>query len=303
MAERVIAVGRRRAQEDEVEQALQAAGGAQAGEQFGEVARERLGGASQGLQTAEQRLDRRQRRPGDLSGLAQALEEPRGAVGEGRQVRERLVDPGRGDFQVGEHRGRLVGEAPEAFHRRSELFQERREVGQVAFQRAAMAGGRLRDRVALHDEVGDPRLRTAANGAKGLSESTASLASTWFSLARIASTLSSSCKRRVGAADDRVQIASAPGQARAELVDDDRQALALGQARDVAEQVDVDRAVGVLHRQQSLARAFLAGGDLAQGRRQRRAFDARLGRQAVDELLADQRLGANRCSWRRRGSP
>src|SRR6185437_8954899 len=62
---------------------------------------------------------------------------------------------------------------------------------------------------------------------------------------------------------------------------------------DVAEQDDVDRAAVVLHRQQVLAGAFIAGGDLVQGRRQRRAGHRRLGRQAVDVLLADQRLRAD----------
>ena len=38
--------------------------------------------------------------------------------------------------------------------------------------------------------------------------------------------------------------------------------------------------------------AFLPAGNRLQRRRQRRAFDARLGGQAVDELLADQRLRA-----------
>ena len=64
VAERVVAVGGAGAEEDEVEQALEAAGVAQAGEQFGEVARERLGGGAERLQAGEQRLDRDERRPG-----------------------------------------------------------------------------------------------------------------------------------------------------------------------------------------------------------------------------------------------
>ena len=62
------------------------------------------------------------------------------------------------------------------------------------------------------------------------------------------------------------------------------------------EQVGVDRAVGVGDRQVVLARAFVAGGDLLQRRRQRRAFDPRLGGDAVDVLLADQALGADRAA-------
>ena len=53
---------------------------------------------------------------------------------------------------------------------------------------------------------------------------------------------------------------------------------------------------GVRHRQQDLARAFLAARDLVQRRRQRRAFGAGLRRQAVDELLAEQRLRFDRAA-------
>src|SRR5690349_12664396 len=100
----------------------------------------------------------------------------------------------------------------------------------------------------------------------------------------------------VGAADDRVQVLAATGERSAELVEDDRQTLTLGQTVDVAEQVWVDRAVGFRDGQQPLPRAFLPRGDLFQRRRQRRAFDTRLGGQAVDELLADQRLRTDRAT-------
>ncbi len=85
-------------------------------------------------------------------------------------------------------------------------------------------------------------------------------------------------------------------EAGAEFVEDDRQALAFGQAVDVVEQVRVDRAVGVLTGQELLAGAFVPARDLVQRGRQRRAFHARLGRQAVDELLAEQRLRADRAA-------
>jgi hypothetical protein len=99
---------------------------------------------------------------------------------------------------------------------------------------------------------------------------------------------------RVRAADRLVEVRAAAGQAGAELVEDDRQALALGQARDVVDQVDVDRLGGALDRQQVLARAALALGDLAQRRRRLLALRARLRRRALDVLLADERLRADR---------
>src|SRR5947208_3204365 len=87
--------------------------------------------------------------------------------------------------------------------------------------------------------------------------------------------------------------ASVTGLARAELVEEDREALAERQAHDVVEQVEVDRVLGVGHRQQVLARALLALRDDLQRRRHRIARRARLGRRALDVLLADQRLRAD----------
>ena len=93
--------------------------------------------------------------PDCLGGPAEALEELFELFeNAGRWVNVSLI-PARRLVEVGERRRRLVGEAPEPFHRRAELFEERREQLQVACQRAARGGARLRDRVALDDEVGD----------------------------------------------------------------------------------------------------------------------------------------------------
>ncbi len=59
-----------------------------------------------------------------------------------------LVDAGRGDAEIFERGRRLLGEASEPFHRRSELFEESGEVGEVLGERAALVGGRLGDRLA-----------------------------------------------------------------------------------------------------------------------------------------------------------
>ncbi len=64
-------------------------------------------------------------------------------------------------------------------------------------------------------------------------------------------------QRRVGALDDFAEVAAAPGEAGAEFVEDDREALLFGQPVDVAEQVDVDRARGVLHRAAGTGRRLL----------------------------------------------
>ena len=106
-------------------------------------------------------------------------------------------------------------------------------------------------------------------------------------------------QRRVGAADDLVEVLAAAGQAGAELVEDDRQPLAVGRAHDVVDQVEVDRLAScLLDRQQvlALARPPL---DLLQLRRRLGARRRALRRLALDELLADQRLRADRCTRRR----
>ena len=156
MAERVIAVARARAKEDEVQQALHPAGVAQAGEQFGEVAGKRLAGGAEVLDPGQERLQRGERGAGHLGARAEALEELFRAAGEGGQMREGLVDPGRGDFEVAKGGRRLVGEASQAVHRGAELAQEGREVDEVLLQRAALARRGLGDGVGLDDEVGDP---------------------------------------------------------------------------------------------------------------------------------------------------
>ena len=148
------------------------------------------------------------------------------------------------------------------------------------------------------------RSRTAANGASAWSESTASLARTLFSPARIASTLSSS--RSAGLARRMTAFRSLPRPARpapSSLMMIVRRWRS-GRRVMSPQQVDVHRAVTCSPPAADTRPApSWPLRDLLQRRRQRRAFGARLGRQAVDELLADQRLRVGSCSWRRRGSP
>ena len=92
-----------------------------------------------------------------------------------------------------------------------------------------MAGAGLGDGVALHEEVGEllahgRERRQRLVGVDGE-----------FARARVLAGedrehLVEFLQRRVGAVDDHVQVAAAPGEAGAEFVEDDRQALALGQA-------------------------------------------------------------------------
>ncbi len=207
---------------------------------------------------------------------------------------EGLVDRRRRDAEVGEHGRRLVGEGREPFHGRAELAQERREQDQVAFERPEVPRARLGDRVALHEVVGE-LLAHGGERRKRLVGVNGQLGQHVVLAGEDREHLVQFLQSGVRAADDHVQVASTPGQTDAEFVEDDRQALALGQARDVVEQVGVDRAVGVLDGQELLAGPF-ADADRPQRRRRRRAFHAWLRGQAVDELLSEQRLGTNRAA-------
>ncbi len=216
-----------------------------------------------------------------------------GAGGERADVLEGLVDARRGLAEVGERGGGLIGEFAQALHRGAEFAQERREQREVLGQRAAVARGGARHRVALHDEVG----HLAAHLGPGFEHAVAFFGQVGQHLVlggQDAKHGVEFAQRRVGVADDRVQIAAAARQAGAEFVEDDRQPFALGAAADVAHEVDVDGAGGVFEGHVVLPRPFPAGWDGGQRRRQRRADGPFLGGNAVDVLLADQRLDLDR---------
>ncbi len=284
-------------EEDEVHDALEAARFAQALEQLGEVARERQRGASKRLQAFEQRSACRSSAGPDTLAVLPRLSKNFSELFEnaGRLVNV-LSMPGRGDFEVGERRRRLFGEATDAFQRRPELFEEGREQLQVAGQGAAGGGAGLRDLVALHDEVRDPPAdRWRAGPAPRRSRRRVSRAR-WFSPARIASTLSSSCS--AGLARRMTTLRSLPRPARP----------APSSLRMIVRRSRSGRRLMSPSRSTSTGLwVFCTGSryspapswplaDLVQRRRQRRAFHARLGRQAVDVLLADQRLRSDRAA-------
>ena len=166
---------------------------------------------------------------------------------------------------------RLVGELFEPFHRGTELLQERREQLQVASQRAALRA-RSPARPCCSARGSRRRCsRTRANGASARSESTASFASTLFSLARIASTLSNSrsagLARRITSCRSLPRPASpAPSSLR----------MIVRRWRSGSRLMSPSRSTSTglcvfCDGQQVLARAFVAVGDLVQRRRQRGA--------------------------------
>ncbi len=228
--------------------------------------------------------------PAVLAELAEALEVDRRAVREGGQLREDAVDRGRRLAEFGERGDRFVGERLDPFHRRAELFEEGREVGEVA-ARARLPGRALAVATTFcWAKESAKRLRTCASGASARSELTASFESTRFSFAEDREHAVGFAQRGVRAHDHFVQVFAASGEARTEFVEDDPQPFGLGQLVDVGEQVWVDRARGVLDREQALALAFLPCGDDAERGRRWGAFGVGFGGAAVDVLLAEQRL-------------
>ena len=101
---------------------------------------------------------------------------------------------------------------------------------------------------------------------------------------------------RVGPLDQHLEVFAAAGQPGAEFVEDQAEALRVGQLLDVVDQVRIDAGAVVLERQQVLTGAGLPVGDLPQRWRGRGARSAGHGRAAIDELLADQRLRSDQAA-------
>ncbi len=109
-------------------------------------------------------------------------------------------------------------------------------------------------------------------------------------------------QRRVRAPDHLVEVLAAPRQAGAELVEDQRQPLALGLAHRVADQVDVDRLRGVGDRQQvlALARAVV---DASRASAARPRWPSAAASACTRRSARRSGSAGARCSSRRGGSP
>ncbi len=103
-------------------------------------------------------------------------------------------------------------------------------------------------------------------------------------------------QHRVGPLHHFFDVFAVAGEAGAEFVEDQAEALRVGKLLDVVDQVRVDAGAVVLQRQQVLTGARFARGDLFQFRRRLRPRRPRQRRVAVDELLADQRLRADQAA-------
>ena len=108
---------------------------------------------------------------------------------------------------------------------------------------------------------------------------------------------------RVGALDQHLEVVAAAGEAGAEFVEDEPEALRVGQRLDVVDQVRVDAGAVAAERQQVLARARLPVGDLLQRRRRRRARAPAAGSAGSRRTSRRSATAAGSGSWRRCGSP
>ena len=144
--------------------------------------------------------------------------------------------------------------------------------------------------------------RSRASGASTVSELTASCSSCVVLAGQDLEHLVGLLQRRVGAPDDLVEVLAAARHAGAELVEDQRQPLALGLAHRVADQVDVDRLHRVLDRQQvlALARAVL---DLASAPAAARGWPSAAASACTRRSARRSGSAGARCSSRRGGSP
>ncbi len=195
----------------------------------------------------------------------------------------RILEGGRG----------LFAEVLQPLRRRPQFAHEAGQSGKACFRFGQVARRGLRDRVAVFDEPGDvlavrrERRQRAVGFDREVREHAVLVGEDLQHAVEFA-------QARVGPFDHFVQFAAVPGEACSKFVEDDPQRLRLGQTVDVLQLVNADGALGVAERQQKFAFAFLSGGDAVQRWRQRNAFGMLLGRQAVDVLLAQQRLRQDR---------
>ena len=192
--------------------------------------------------------------PGGLGCVAEGEERGDAGAGEGRELLGRAAEVLGRDADVPHQGGALVGELLEAAHRQPDLGQgpgsfwnwrarsslrsavaspAMRGVAEEAGDRRAVAGQRLEDGVPVAGERGELGVLVGEDleDAVGLAQG------------------------GVGAVDDLAELVAAGREAGSEVVEDEAEAVAVGDAVDVLEQVEVHRLAVVLQRQQALALA------------------------------------------------
>ena len=292
MAVFVELVGRAGAVVDQVDDVVEAPGLLRADEELGERGGRADSRAGHVAGLLDDRVGGAEGRARRFGGVAEGLEGDGGRRGERAQVAGRFGQRRGRLVEVGEDRRGRIGEAFEVVHRGPELAQELGELAEARFQFGAAFGGRLAGGAGVGEEPGDvlalfgERAGHALGVGGELGQFVALLVEDFEQAVGVA-------KIGVGALDRRRDVRSPPGQGGAEFVEDQPEALRVGQRVDVVDQVGVDAGAVVLDRQQPLARARLAFGDLFQRWRRLAARRPWQGRPAIEVLLADQRLRAD----------
>jgi hypothetical protein len=275
-------------EEQVVHEPLDAGGLLEALRQVVEVLGHRPGVGGEGGEVADQRARALERGAADVGGVAERAERGNRRLRERAELTDEAREVRRGAARVGEHRRELVGDLLEVREHRPQLAQVARQPLEGPLDVGAALGGRLGGLVGVVDEAGDA---VAAGGewrqhAVGLAREAGERAVLVGQDREHAVGLA---QRGVRAVDRLVQLVAAAGERRAELVQDQREPLAVRESQRVVDQVQVDRRARVLDAQQVLALA-VAVLDLRELRRPVRAGTA------LDELLADQRLRADRAA-------
>ncbi len=167
-----------------------------------------------------------------------------------------------------EKTGAAASEKPsQTAHRQAELAQELGQLLERGFERRAAFGARFGGGAGVGEEAGDAG-PLAGEGGEDLLGVGGELGEPVALRGEHAEQAVDIAQDRVGALDHLLDVLAAAGQAGAEFVEDEPEALRIGQPVDVVDQVGVDGGAVVLQRQQVLARPRLAVGDFPQRRRQ-----------------------------------
>ena len=256
MAVLVEFVGRAGAVVDQVDEAVEAPVLTRADEEFGQFGDRRRAALAEFAGLFDHRVGGADLRAGGFAVGAERLQR------DGRGGRERGQRPGRlgqrrsGLGQrFGDRRARL-GEVFEARHRPPQLAQEGRQLAQRRFDVGALFGARLRRRAGVGEEAGDAAA-LARERSEDLLGVGGELGEPVALGAEDAEDAIDVAQHRVRPLDHFLEVFAAAGEAGAEFVEDQAEALRVGQLVDVVDQVRVDAGAVVLERQQVLARPRL----------------------------------------------
>ena len=146
----------------------------------------------------------------------------------GPELPDEAVQVGRGAAEVGDHGRDLARRsAPRSSIERLQLAQEAAAAARSRDEVVAPLRGRLAGLVRLADEARDAAARSRASGASAWSESTRQPAQHPVLAGEDPQHLVGLAQRRVRPVDHLVQLRAAAGEAGAELVDQDREPLAV----------------------------------------------------------------------------